>query len=233
MAVVALLSGLASGCRRPAPPPSDPEQVVARVGDVVLTVADLEAEIKLRAPGFRAQQYRSPARRAELLDSMIQREMLVAEAERRGYGRDPRVVHAMKQEMVAAMTGDDVESSIRSAAPDAGEIESYYEAHQAELERPEQVRVRQILVKDQARARMILGQARRARGPDPAADDRAFQELVTRHSEDTGSRALGGDLGTLTRQSPCPGRCSRRPSRCASPGRWSPNRSRPNAGSTC
>jgi parvulin-like peptidyl-prolyl isomerase len=66
------------------------------------------------------------------------------------------------------------------------EVEAYYNGHLTEYDRPEEVRVRHILVKDKAKAEELLGQLKGGAN---------FEGLAKSHSEDTGSGAEGGDLG--------------------------------------
>lgn len=66
------------------------------------------------------------------------------------------------------------------------EAEAYYNGHLTEYDRPEEVRVRHILVQDKAKAEELLGQLK---------GGASFEGLAKAHSEDTGSGAEGGDLG--------------------------------------
>lgn len=70
------------------------------------------------------------------------------------------------------------------------ELQAYYDAHAAELERQEQRRVAQILVLSEADAQKVYEEA-----VAPNAD---FVELVKKHSRDMVSAAAGGDLGWVT-----------------------------------
>jgi peptidyl-prolyl cis-trans isomerase C len=175
--------------------------VVARVNDQVIEVGDVQAEIARRAPGFRAGQYKTMAKREELLDSMVRFEVLAAEAQRRGYGRDPEVVRAMKEQMVAAMLREEIEQQLSAGQVSETEIENAYRRRAAEFEISEQARVSQIVVADERVARRVVRLARSGRRADPAEDQSAFRELVLRFSEDVGTRVRGGELGTITRTS--------------------------------
>jgi parvulin-like peptidyl-prolyl isomerase len=66
------------------------------------------------------------------------------------------------------------------------EAEAYYNGHLTEYDRPEEVRVRHILVKDKAKAEELLAQLKGGAN---------FEGLAKQHSEDPGSGAEGGDLG--------------------------------------
>jgi parvulin-like peptidyl-prolyl isomerase len=66
------------------------------------------------------------------------------------------------------------------------QVAAYYQAHQAEYDRPEEVRVRHILVKEKAKAEQLLNQLKQGAN---------FEALAREHSEDPGSKGEGGDLG--------------------------------------
>lgn len=69
------------------------------------------------------------------------------------------------------------------------EVAAYYAEHRADFDRPEQVRVRQIMVDDQAQGRQILGLLRQ--GED-------FAEIAREYSLSPDARQ-GGDLGFFGR----------------------------------
>ncbi|MDT8440668.1 MAG: peptidyl-prolyl cis-trans isomerase [Desulfuromonadales bacterium] len=69
------------------------------------------------------------------------------------------------------------------------EIDTYYQSHKEEFSRPEQVRVRQILVTDEAEGRRLLGLLRQ--GED-------FAGIARRHSLSPDAEQ-GGDLGFFSR----------------------------------
>ena len=199
---VVLLVLAVGGCR--AESRKHPPNLVARVGDRIIDVRAVEAEIDDRAPGFRAAKYQSPAKREELLESMVRFELLAAEAERRGLAQDPRVVRAARKEMVAALLRKEIDEQLDPRQVDEAEVERRYRERVAEFEIPEQVRVSQILMRDPVRANKVAAQARAARRPDRDKDEQGFRDLVARFSEDPTSRARGGDVGTWTRASPAP-----------------------------
>jgi hypothetical protein len=194
---VAVALGACPQRERLAPQPN----IVARINDRVIEVRDVEAEIAARAPGFRGQQYQAMGKRKELLEAMVGFEVLAAEAERRGFGRDPIVMRSHKHEMVAAMLRAEIDEKLRPGEVTDADVDKRYRERAAEYEIPEQVRVSQVVVADEGRARKVVGLARAARKGPPAEDQRAFRELVMKYSEDAATRVRGGEIGTLTRQS--------------------------------
>lgn len=77
----------------------------------------------------------------------------------------------------------------RTTVSDA-EIEKYFTDHRSEFDKPEQVRVRHILLPSEAEARFVL--ARLGRGEK-------FEDLARQYSKDPGSKEQGGDLGFISR----------------------------------
>lgn len=92
--------------------------------------------------------------------------------------QDGLVVHAVADALTAGIQVSD------------DDAKAYYGAHATEFDKPEEVRVRHILVKDKATAEKLLGQLK------GGAD---FAELAKANSEDPGSKADGGDLGFFTK----------------------------------
>jgi peptidyl-prolyl cis-trans isomerase C len=170
--------------------------VVARIDDVVITAADVQDRINKQSPFVRAR-YSDLEKRKEFLDNLIRFEVMAKEADKRGYAHDPEVERVMKQQMISKFLQKDFESKLRvEDVPDA-DVAKYYKEHAEEFNRPDEVRVSQIVVKDKARAEKLAGEARTA----SHADGKAFRELVIKFSEDEDSKARGGDLTSFDRSS--------------------------------
>lgn len=71
-----------------------------------------------------------------------------------------------------------------------GEMEQYFREHRSEFDRPEQVRVKHILLQDEAEARLVLARLRRGE---------KFEDLARQYSKDPASKDQGGDLGFISR----------------------------------
>jgi len=171
-------------------------KVVARVDDSVITLGDVQDGINKQAPFVRAR-YTSPEKRKEFLDSLIRIEVMAKEAARRGYEKDPEVVRVMKQQMISKFLRKDFESKLKvEDVPDA-DVEKYYKEHPEDFNRPEQVHVSQIVVKEKAKADKVVREANAASKIDP----KAFRDLVTKYSEDADSKSRGGDLAVFDRNS--------------------------------
>jgi len=172
------------------------EQPVARIDDVVITVGDVQDRINKQAP-FARGRYTALDKRKELLDNLIRVEVMAKEAEKRGYDQDPEVVRVKKQQMISKFLQKDFESRLKvEDVPDA-DVDKYYKEHPEEFNRPDEVRVSQILLKDKAKAEKVAVEARKG----DRNDAKPFRELVTKYSEDEDSKARGGDLTSFDKAS--------------------------------
>ncbi len=173
----------------PPPAPDDAARrarVVARVGDVTITLGEIEDEINHQSAFMRAR-FRDRAHLEEHVRERIRMELLAREARRRGYGEEPDVVDAVRQTSVQLLLRHDFDERITAASISAEEVREYYDEHPAEFHQPEMRRASQIVLDTREAADAIVTQAR-------GADVRAFRLLVTDHSTDAETRQRGGDL---------------------------------------
>ncbi|MBM4291703.1 MAG: hypothetical protein FJ138_09865, partial [Deltaproteobacteria bacterium] len=148
-------------------PPADESPVVARVGEVVITSAELERRLAEMAPLTRAR-YQSPERRRELLDSVVRFELLARRAREAGYGEDPDAQLAHKQAMVRALMDRELRGAPADEAVTDAQVEALYAERAAELSRPAQVRVAQLCVPDEAEARVAAAELKARLVASPA-----------------------------------------------------------------
>lgn len=190
-----LLAATAAACGSKAPAPgasgaasAAEGPVVARVDDRTITAADLQRRIDALDPYSKAR-YSSPEQKKKFLENLVAFEVLVKEAQSRGYDKDPDVQRALKNQMVDVFWRKELDDKLKAEAISDTEVEAYYRAHEGQFRQAEEVRVSQIVVKDRARAEKVAAEARAA-GPS----EKAFRDLVTKHSEDEDSKRIGGDL---------------------------------------
>jgi peptidyl-prolyl cis-trans isomerase C len=190
--VLVLAISFPASCKRQT---SADQDVIAKVGDHLITVGDLQRQIESQPRGVRAR-YASPERKKELLDSAVNFELLAHEAEKRGYERDPDVQRLIKQQMVNELVRREFTAKMNAEGVPDAEVERYYREHAAEFARDEEVRVSQIVVKDSARAQKLTTAAKSL----APADEPGFRDLATSNSEHEASRIRGGDLGFFDRK---------------------------------
>jgi peptidyl-prolyl cis-trans isomerase C len=159
-------------------------EVVARYGDHVLTADELSAELG-RLPE-RSRRLMSAEGRKRYVENLALNDLLYDEGARQGYASDPEIerqVSDLRKRLV-------VQRVVRGlqAAPVVSdeEVQKYYDDNR-EVYSTTTIRVRHILVKDEAQARDLLAKIKH----DPSQ----FAELAKANSTDTGSASKGGDLG--------------------------------------
>ncbi|MGH7296990.1 MAG: peptidylprolyl isomerase [Polyangiaceae bacterium] len=172
--------------------PEQAAQVLARVGDRVITLGDFEAALE-HMDQFDRMRYQAPDRRKELLCEMIDVMLLADEARQKGYDKDPVTQQELREVLRDAML-----KRAREGAPAPNdipqeEVREYFEAHKAEFADPERRRVSVIVLAGEAGAAPVLEAARKA---SPAQ----WGELVRTKSVDPGAKTpvpseMAGDLG--------------------------------------
>ena len=180
----------------------DPDKVVITVGSEKLTAGDVDAFIS-DLPADQQAVVRSEGRRG-LADYLVKTELLAQEAKTRKLNDDPHVQRQMRlvqdQVLARALIGD-----VRDGVDDAT-IRKYFDEHRNLLER---VHARHILIRtpgskvqlkpgqkelteEQAKAKATDVYNRLKAGAD-------FAKIAREESDDTGSGAGGGDLGSVNR----------------------------------
>jgi len=176
--------------------PEQSKQVLARVGDQVVTLGDFAAALE-NMDQFDRLRYQSPERRQELLNEMINVMLLAKEAEEKGYDKDT----ATQQELRSILR-DAVLAEVRknSPTPDKvpeADVREYYQSHRADFRDPERRRVSLIVTKDDAQAQEVFTLAKAAKSPSEWGD------LVRQKSQDPQAKAnvpidLAGDFGIVS-----------------------------------
>jgi parvulin-like peptidyl-prolyl isomerase len=170
---------------------------VARVGEVVITLGDLERRLG-EVPAVGRERYAPLDKKIEFLDTLIQFELIAREAQTLGYDTHPDVVFAMKRAMIQKYTANDLQKLVKASRIEESEIERYYQNNQSLFVKPEQVRVSHILFKDKAKAAKILAELQSAMKADPARARTIFSGFARQHSKDMKTAHGNGDLGFFT-----------------------------------
>lgn len=171
------------------------KQPLVIIGDTMVTVGDFAEQLADKSPYLRAR-YASPERRRELLDELVKFELLAKEAARRGLDKSDEVQRTKKQLMIQQMMKAEFEDKVKLSDITDDEIKAYYDAHPDEYSKPAQVRVSEIVVKDEAKAKRLLKQVR-----DKPDDDALFRELAHTHNDDPVLKERFGDLQFFSRPS--------------------------------
>lgn len=161
--------------------------VVATAGERTITLADLRARLNPDAIrklpwGFALKQIRE-----SILDEAIYAALLEQEALKRGYGSRPEIVKdANKLEdtlLLERLAGTIIYPRIQVSDED---VRAFYDQNPKPFTEPEAVRLRAIVLEEEAEAQTVLDEVR------AGAD---FPTLARNRSKDPGTAQAAGELG--------------------------------------
>lgn len=192
IALVLLTSALA--CHRK---PSVPPEVIVRVGDRMLTLADFRRYLDRNTGTDLAQM--NPEVASALLDQYVEEVVLSEYAAAHGIDVPAETIAAAvrneagwtvmekrdemrRQKLITTLAGDVTD-------PTDDDTRAYYEKHQADFRSGEELRVRQILVHDETLAGTIVSRLRKGE---------RFEDLSAQHSLAPNGKK-GGDIGYISR----------------------------------
>jgi peptidyl-prolyl cis-trans isomerase C len=158
--------------------------VVARYGPEVLTEAELVTELE-RLPA-RSRSVMNDEGRRRFVENYVLNELLFAEGKSRGFGDDPEVQRQV-DDLRKRLVVQKVVRELQDIPPTTdAEVKAQYDAH-PERYSTTTIRVRHILVKDEAQAKEIRAQV--------VAKPESFPDVAKERSVDKASARKGGDLG--------------------------------------
>ncbi|WP_439530241.1 peptidylprolyl isomerase [Pannonibacter sp.] len=160
----------------------EPGDVVAKVGDTVITEADIA--FAARDLGQELQRFPPAQWRAILTDVLVDMTLLAKEAEKEGLQKDEDFQRQVRFLTTQALRNAYVSQKLEAGITEA-ELKAAYDAELANFKGEEEVRARHILVASKEDAEKLIKEL------DGGAD---FAELAKANSSD-GSAAAGGDLG--------------------------------------
>jgi len=142
----------------------------------------IQARIPINQPGVL---------RSRILENWIMGTLLGEEARRKGLHKTKAYLLAISrvrdQEVVNLLTIREIYGTINMTDSD---IQSFFQKNQEKYVIPEKVKIQEIMVKDEERAREIFAWAR---------DGRDFSELARTHTERVGYKAKDGVIGPFSR----------------------------------
>ena len=166
-------------------------QVIAKVGSKEITLPDF----KQRYDEIKKQTVNPPTAQ-DFLDDLIRFEIGVQEAEKRNMQSDPAVRERIRQEMYKGLIEKELGKRVESIDVNEAEMKDYYKSN------PE-LRSSHILIQypTGASPEKIAAAKKRADEiyAEVAKSKRPFEELVKLYSDDTLSKAAGGDIGYQNR----------------------------------
>lgn len=167
--------------------PTEPALATYQGG--VITRADFEKVAAIKVPELRIALAKSDAKKRELLEDMIDFELLLQEAQRRGYGDHPIVKLSAREESVRRLVEGPLVVAPESV-PQA-EVDAEYEKRKADFEQPARRRARHVVLATEEEAKAVIAEARKpgARAPDliaRAARDKSLDAETKRQSGELG-----------------------------------------------
>jgi len=175
--------------------------VVAQIGDLAITLGDLEARLG-QEPAVVRSQYLSLQKRKDFLQKLVQFEVLATEAKRQGLDKDPMVVEAMKQAMIRKYLMDVGQADVRGEDLKDAELKTYYDSNPGLYHKPEQVEVSHILVKTEALAKKIADELKAGAEGNAGKLIALWNDYVVRLSDDKGTAPYLGALGPMSQTLP-------------------------------
>jgi hypothetical protein len=188
LAIAALVS-VEVARSEPAAPPAAAE-ALATFESGSITRADYERVLSMKTKR-ELEFIAKPGGREALLDSLVNYDLLIREAERRGYDKhiEVRVAHrrAMADEMLEA------EFTIDRAKLPKDEVKQVYDARKREFGRPHMRRATHIRVASEAEAKALAAELQ-------GSEREAFARVSREKNIDPRTKNQGGELGYFTRE---------------------------------
>lgn len=162
---------------------------VARVNERPITAQDLRSALGGLTEGQRDSVMRDSNSRRQILNSLIEQELLVSEAQKEKLDQDAEFKQALEAFRKQFLASRVLQKNLGTKFTDQA-VKKYYETHKSRYS-TDQVHAMHILVKDEQRAQELLKQAR--------AKDVDFQALAEKNSVDPSAKNNRGDLGWFGR----------------------------------
>ena len=109
----------------------DATKILAKVGDVAITEADVDATISALGP--RGQGYNNPEGRSAVLEQLIAKQLFLFDAKKNAYEDDPKFkedLAKVREEMLANFA---IEKEISAITVSDDELKKFYEDHKNEF----------------------------------------------------------------------------------------------------
>ena len=163
---------------------------LAKVGNVEITQADFEREIK-NLPDFAQKMFENSSGKEKFLDELVKKEILYQEAVKKGLDKDSGYLKKIEDFKKITLVGVLLEKEIEAKAVVSDkDIKDYYEKHKEEFTPVSQLKASHILVKTEKEAKDI--EEKLKKGED-------FAKIAKKSSIDTASAKNGGDLGFFSK----------------------------------
>ncbi|HEY4642764.1 MAG TPA: peptidylprolyl isomerase, partial [Thermoanaerobaculia bacterium] len=182
---------------------ANPDPVIMSAGNVTIHKSEFEAALKTLPAEYQGM-LQQPTGRKQFADDFLRMRLLASEGTKAGLQNDPDVVtqlNLMRDNLVATAELKKIDSSI--TVSDA-EVQKAYADNATNYE---QVKARHILIAPKGSPAAQAGKDLTDEQAKAKAEDLRkqivaganFEELAKKESDDTGTGARGGDLGSFNR----------------------------------
>ncbi len=185
----------------------DKKNVIAKWGTKTLTQQDLEMRLK-SLPAEAKGQFDSPEQKKRLLETLVQLQMVAAEAKTQKLDKKPDVATMIEDMTDSALYQTYLKQLLNKVQkPTDGDIENYFKAHASEFVVPKQVKAQHILLmfKPDAKPEDNAAVEAKAEGVyKEITEGGDFSKLAMQYSDDTETKGNGGDLGFFSKDQMIP-----------------------------
>jgi parvulin-like peptidyl-prolyl isomerase len=192
------LSCLLIGCgdSNPAIPaaPRDESPVVATVGDVPITFADLQA-----VAAQNAYDLSDAGQREKALRDSVNAEILFGEAQKAGYDQDPEIRRYVKAQAVQKLLLATVDKQQGGGTPTEAELKAYYAEHLAEFTPPTLAKAQILGLVKRPGQEAVFEEKLKAVHESVSKKEIPFGDLVARYSDDPAAQSYGGTTNWLVK----------------------------------
>jgi peptidyl-prolyl cis-trans isomerase C len=166
------------------------KEVAAVIRGQPLSVVELEETIE-KLPAVYKTRYSSPDGKREYLDKMIKDRLLELHSRDLGFLDDPEITKRIHEAKLRILSEQFFLAEVRGKVDISDEeIEVYYNDNMEDYIRPEEVKVRHILVESEEEAAAVLADLKAGKN---------FEDLAKEFSIDIRTKEKGGDLGFIKR----------------------------------
>ena len=179
------------------------DEVLARIGDTKITRSDLQRIVGYYDPEKQKVLRENPTFQATVLQRIVQGMVMARKAKESGLDKQDNIKEQLELLTNDFLATEYVKKEVldKLKAPET-DLKLYYDTHKEEFSTPELIKVRQIFVKVDASAneKQKTEAKQKAEGIlRKIKDGEDFGKLATEFSDDTLSKAKGGDMGYISK----------------------------------